>query len=150
WFAFEDEDVVPDVLVLAKSLGGGIAPIGATLLGRELHAKAYGERDRFDLHSSTFGGNSFACAAALETLRILGQEQLIANAQARGSELLHGLRERLSGHPLIVGIRGRGLLVAIELGPTPHGWLNQLAPKLVSLAAEKVAGQWIALRLLEA
>ena len=149
WFAFEDEDVVPDVLVLAKSLGGGIAPIGATLLGRELHAKAYGARERFDLHSSTFGGNSFACAAALESLRILDEEALVANAAARGGELLTGLRERLAGHPLIVDIRGRGLLVGIELGPTPQGWLNQLAPKLVSMAAEKVAGQWIALRLLE-
>jgi putrescine aminotransferase len=150
WFAFEEEDVVPDVLVLAKSLGGGIVPIGATLLGRKLHAKAYGARERFDLHSSTFGGNSFACVAALETLRILDDEQLVENASARGGELLNGLRERLAGHPLIVDIRGRGLLVGIELGPTPHGWLNKLAPALVSIAAEKVVGQWIALRLLEA
>ena len=150
WFAFEHDDVVPDIVVLAKSLGGGIAPIGATLLGRELHAKAYGARERFDLHSSTFGGNSFACAAALETLRILDEEQLVANAAARGGELLNGLQERLSDHPLIMDIRGRGLLVAIELGPTPHGLLNKLAPWLVSLAAEKIAGQWIALRLLEA
>lgn len=150
WFAFEDEDVVPDVLVLAKSLGGGIVPIGATLLGRKLHAKAYGARARFDLHSSTFGGNSFACAAALEALRILDEEQLVANAAARGAELLSGLRKRLAGHPLIADIRGRGLLIAIELGPTPHGWLNKLAPKLVSIASEKVAGQWIAMRLLEA
>ena len=150
WFAFEHEDVVPDVLVLAKALGGGIAPIGATLVGRELHAKAYGARARFDLHSSTFGGNAFACVAALETLRILEQEQLVTNAAARGGELLNGLRARLSAHPLIADIRGRGLLVAIELGPTPQGWLNKLAPGLVSIAAEKVAGQWIALRLLEA
>lgn len=150
WFAFEDEEVVPDILVLAKSLGGGVAPIGATLLGRTLHAKAYGGRERFDLHSSTFGGNSFACEAALETLRIIDDEQLVANAAARGNELLNGLRARLSGHPLVADIRGRGLLVGVELGPTPHGWLNKLAPKLVSIAAEKVAGQWIALRLLEA
>ena len=149
-FAFEGEPIAPDVLVLAKSLGGGIAPVGATIVSARLHARAFGGKERFDLHSSTFGENSFACVAALETLRILEQESLDARAAANGTAFLHGLRSRLAGHPLVVDVRGRGLLIGIEIGPTERGWANKLAPGMVELAAEKAIGQWFALRLLEA
>jgi len=142
-------EIVPDVRVLAKALGGGIASIGAALTSRELHRKAYGSMARFDWHSSTFGGNSFACVAASETLRILDAENLAANAAARGGELLAGLRTRLHGHPFIKDIRGRGLLVGIEIGPTEAGWLNRLAPALVGVASRKVFGHWVSLKLLE-
>src|SRR6185295_7078363 len=70
-FAFAAEDFVPDVIALAKSLGGGLAAIGATVTSEKLHRAAYGSTDRFDLHGSTFGGNSLACVAALETLAIV-------------------------------------------------------------------------------
>jgi putrescine aminotransferase len=70
-FAFEQEDAKPDVLILAKSAGGSIAPLGVTMTTRRLHKRAYGSMRRFDLHGSTFAGNAFACVAALETLRIL-------------------------------------------------------------------------------
>jgi putrescine aminotransferase len=135
-------DVVPDVRVLAKALGGGIACIGVAMTSRELHRKAYGSMDRFDWHSSTFGGNSFACVAALETLRILDEEKLAENAAARGEQLMAGLRERLNGHPYVKDIRGRGLLVGIEIGPTDSGWLKRLASR-------KVFGHWVSLKLLE-
>ena len=141
--------VVPDVLVLAKALGGGVASIGAALTRRELHRKAYGSMDRFDWHSSTFGGNSFACVAAIETLRILEEEKLAGNAAARGEQLLAGLRAKLQGHPFVRDIRGRGLLVGIEIGPTDEGLLNRLAPALVGLASRKLFGHWISLKLLE-
>jgi putrescine aminotransferase len=150
WLAMDAYGVRPDIVALAKSLGGGVAAIGATLTRPEINARAYGARDRFDLHGSTFGGNAFACVAALETLAILDDDHLIANAAERGAQLVDGLRARLAGHPLVVEVRGRGLLVAIELGPTAQGWLNRAAPGFVALAAEKVAGQWMALRLLEA
>src|SRR4029077_12436919 len=68
--------VVPDVRVLAKALGGGIASIGAAITTRALHRKPYAALHRFDGHSSTFGGNSFACVAASETLRIVAEEKL--------------------------------------------------------------------------
>src|SRR5581483_7211928 len=103
-------EIIPDVRVLAKALGGGIASIGAALTTRELHRKAYGSMARFDWHSSTFGGNSFACVAAKETLRIVDDEKLAANAAARGAQLISGLRERLADHPYIRDIRGCGLL----------------------------------------
>jgi len=149
FFACQAEGLVPDVLALAKSLGGSIAPVAATLTRPDLHARAYGALDRFDLHSSTFAGNAFSCVAGLETLKIIEDEGLVANAAARGAELLAGLRGRLSGHPLVRAVRGRGLLVGVELGPTDAGLLNRLAPGLVELVSRQVFGQWVAVRLLE-
>jgi putrescine aminotransferase len=149
-FACQREGVVPDVLVLAKSLSGGIAPIAATLTRRELHARAYGSRARFDLHGSTFAGNALSCAAALETLHILEDERLPERSAALGERWLLRLRERLAGHPLVRDVRGRGLLLGIELGPTDAGLLNRAAPFVVRRMARDVFGQWVALKLLEA
>jgi len=148
-FAFQAEDVVPDVLVLGKSLGGSLVPMSATLTTSALHGKAYGAMGRFDLHGSTFGGNSLGCAAALETLRVVADENLVANAAARGKQLLEGLRRRLGGHPLVRDVRGRGLLVGVELGPTDSGWTNRFARPFVEKISRSVFGQWASLRLLE-
>lgn len=147
--ACDAEAVTPDVLVLAKSLGGGIASIGAALTRSDIYLKAYGARDRFDWHGSTFAGNAFACIAAMETLSILRAERLSENSATRGTQLITGLRRRLDGHPLVKDIRGRGLLAAIEIGPTERGWVNRLAPALVSIGSKKAFGQWISLKLLE-
>src|SRR5690606_6438687 len=115
----------------------------------ELHQRAYGAMDRFDLHGSTFAGFGLGCAAALETLAVLEDEALLDNARARGEELVAGLRRRLAGHPLVREVRGQGLLVGLELGPTDRGLLNRLAPSLVELVSRQVFGQWAALRLPE-
>jgi len=149
-FAFEAEQVVPDVLVLAKSLGGGVVPVGQTITSAEVFSRAYGSMDRFDLHSTTFGGNALACTAALATLDIIEDEGLVERSRQRGELLLEGLRRRLEGHPFVREVRGRGLLVAVELGPTKSGWLSRLAPGLVKLASRNVFGQWAALKMLEA
>jgi putrescine aminotransferase len=135
-------EAVPDVRVAAKALGGGMASIGVACTTAELHRKAYGSMDRFDWHSSTFGGNSFACVAALETLRILEDEKLLQNAAARGQQLISGLRARLAGHPFVREVRGEGLLVGIEIGPAHRGWLKEVASR-------KVFGHWVSLKLLE-
>ena len=148
-FAFQAEGFVPDVLVLAKSLGGGIASTAATVTRRDLHRKAFGSTRRFDLHGSTFAGSAMSCAAALETLAVLEDERLADAAAARGSHLLAGLARRLAGHPFVRAVRGRGLLVGIELGPTGAGWVSRAAPFLVRELARSVFGQWAALRLLE-
>ena len=65
WFCCEWDNVAPDILLLAKSLSAGLAPIGATLCSAKLWARAYGGIDRFALHTSTFGGNNLAAAAAM-------------------------------------------------------------------------------------
>jgi len=136
-FAFQQEDATPDLLILGKSAGGSIAALGVTMTTRRVQKAAYGSMRRFDLHGSTFAGNALAAAAALETLRIVDDERLVERSRDKGGAFLAGLRARLDGHPLVAGIRGRGLLLAIELR-TP------LASKAATLA-----GQWLALALLE-
>ena len=150
WFAFQQENMVPDIVCLAKALSGGIAPISVAITSRALFNKAYGKTDRFDLHSSTYQGNAFSCAAAYKTLEIIAEENLIAASQERGKQLLHGLQQRLQGHPLVREVRGRGLLVGIELGATGHNWFDKLAPDLVDSVSEIMFGQWLAVKLLEA
>ena len=150
WFAFQQEGFVPDVLVLAKALGGGLAPIGIALTSRAIHDRVFTTMDRFGIHGSTFAAGSLACVVALETIAIIQDQGLLENARARGDELRRGLATRLAGHPLVKRIGGRGLLVSVELGPTESGALNRIAPGMVEAVARGVFGQWASVRLLEA
>jgi putrescine aminotransferase len=141
--------VEPDVLVLGKSLGGSLVPISATLTTRAIHARAFGTAERFDLHGSTYAGSALACRAALETLRILDAEDLVKTGAAKGRRLLAGLAGALEGHPMVRSVRGRGLLVGVELGPTDRGVVNRVLPGMVRGVSRRVFGQWLAVRLLE-
>jgi acetylornithine/succinyldiaminopimelate/putrescine aminotransferase len=118
-FAVEEEGVEPDVLTLAKSLGGGLVPLGAMLTRRDLWMKAYGSVQRFALHTSTFGGGSLACAAGLAALRVLREENLCAKARARGRQLYQGLQELSARCALVREVRGRGLMLGLEFHPMP-------------------------------
>jgi putrescine aminotransferase len=82
-------------------------------------------------------------------LNILEEDGLVANSADRGEQLLSGLRKRLQGHPLVREVRGRGLFVGVEFGPTGSGILNRLCPALVETITRGLFGQWVALRLLE-
>lgn len=148
-FAYFSEDFVPDILVSAKALGGGIAPIGVTLTSPAIYSRAYGSMDRIAIHSYTFGGNAFSCFAAMATLDILFEEYLIRNAEERGHQFLIGLREKLAGHPLVRDIRGRGLIVGIELGYPEKGFWGMIASWVMSPAVKMLYGQWLSVRLLE-
>jgi acetylornithine aminotransferase len=107
WFACLHEGVVPDVLTLAKGLGGGL-PIGACIgLGACGTGLARGE------HGSTFGGNPVACAAALAVLDTIEQDGLLASVTAVGAGLAAGIEA--VEHPLVTGVRGSGLWRAIAL-----------------------------------
>src|SRR6185437_1071589 len=118
-FAVDEEGVEPDVLTLAKSLGGGLVPLGAMLTRRALWMKAYGSAQTFALHTSTFGGGSLACAAGLATLRVLREEELCAKARARGRQLEEGLRQLCQRSGLVRAVRGRGLMLGLEFEPMP-------------------------------
>ncbi len=109
WFAFEQAGIRPDVLTLAKGLGGGV-PIGA-MLAREDVAAAFAPGS----HGSTFGGNPLACRAALTVLEVVEAEDLLANARARGEQLMAGLRRLAGAHGLDAEVRGAGLLVGMAL-----------------------------------
>ncbi|MFP4079766.1 MAG: aspartate aminotransferase family protein [Ectothiorhodospira sp.] len=108
-FAFQQEDVHPDCLSLAKGLGNGV-PIGATLVaGPATGLFTPGT------HGTTFGGNPLVCAAALAVLDTLEAEDLPARAAAMGRYLADGLARRLGQHPAVREIRHRGLMIGLEL-----------------------------------
>jgi len=107
WFAHQREGVLPDVITLAKGLGGGL-PIGACI-GLGECGSALGKGD----HGSTFGGNPVACAAALAVLDTIEREHLLDNVTQVGGHLAAGIQA--VGHPLVAGVRGSGLWLAIAL-----------------------------------
>jgi putrescine aminotransferase len=148
-FAFEHWGLDPDVVVLGKGLGAGVLPVATAHTRRELFERAYGTSKRFDLHGSTYSGHALGCITALATLEAIRDEKLCARAVARGEELMTALRARLGNHPLVREVRGKGLLVAIELGSSPTGVLGKLTAPIVDTACREVLGQWLALRLLE-
>ncbi|MBC2690410.1 aspartate aminotransferase family protein [Pseudomonas kielensis] len=109
WFAFQHEGVVPDVMTLAKGLGNGV-PIGACL-ARGNAARLFTPGS----HGSTFGGNPLACRVACTVLEIIEEQGLLDNARRQGERLLARLHAELDGLANVVAIRGRGLMIGIEL-----------------------------------
>jgi len=108
-FAFEQAGIVPDILTLAKGLGGGVA-IGA-MLAKANVAASFGP----GTHGSTFGGNPLACTAALTVLDVIESGNLLANVQQRGEQLQQGLRDLAIRCPVIRQVRGQGLLIGADL-----------------------------------
>ena len=112
-FAIEHTGVVPDILCTAKALGGGVMPIGAFTANARVWEPYV--TSPF-LHTSTFGGNPLACVAAIETIGIIRDEQLPAQAARSGEYLQKGLQDLASIYPdVIAKVRGRGLMLGIEL-----------------------------------
>jgi acetylornithine aminotransferase len=120
WFAFQHEGITPDVISLAKGLGNGI-PIGANLVaGRASGLFTPGT------HGTTFGGNPLVCRAALAVLDVMQDEGLCEEAGRQGEILRRRLADRLEDKPGVVAVRGRGLMIGIELD-RPAGTLVQAA-----------------------
>jgi acetylornithine/N-succinyldiaminopimelate aminotransferase len=133
FYAHQHDGITPDVVTLAKGLGGGL-PIGACIaIGDAAGLMAPG------MHGSTFGGNPVCAAAALAVLKTLADEDLVTRADVLGKTLSHGI-EAL-GHPLVDHVRGRGLLRGIVL-TAPHGKAVEAAARdagyLVNAAAPDV------------
>jgi len=127
-FGCDREDVVPDVMTLAKGLSGGVVPIGAYIARPAVWNAAYGKQPL--LHTSTFGGNELACAAALAALDVLHDEDLVANARERGEQLLAGARATMGRYPAVIAdVRGAGLLVGAELRSEGYG--GTIIPELL-------------------
>lgn len=107
WFAIEHEGVEPDIVACAKGIASGL-PLGAMIARKSLMTWPSGA------HASTFGGNPLSCAAALTTLRLL-ENGLMDNATRMGEYLLSRLREMMDRHPHIGDVRGRGLMIGVEI-----------------------------------
>jgi len=108
-FAYEHYGVEPDIMTLAKALGGGL-PLGA-MLAREEVARSFGP----GTHASTFGGNPLACSVGLAVLKTLLQGGVLKNCVKMGKLLLHGLQELQRRFPSIREVRGKGLIIGMEL-----------------------------------
>ena len=109
FFCYEQSKIKPDIVTLAKSLANGI-PIGATIM-----SEAVAARFSPGAHGSTFGGNPLACATAIATLKVIETEKLWENAAIQGKYLLDTFNTALRGLPQVIDVRGRGLMLGIEL-----------------------------------
>lgn len=113
-FGVEHDGVSPDLMPLAKALGGGVMPIGATVGTKAVFDAIYSENPLH--HTSTFGGNPLACAAGLAGIRVLCEEGLVERSAQLGPVMKAGLEDVATRHPdLILEVRGRGLMIGVEM-----------------------------------
>jgi acetylornithine/N-succinyldiaminopimelate aminotransferase len=134
WFAHQWAGILPDVMPLAKGLGSGV-PVGAIVCGSKA-ANVLGPGN----HGTTFGGNPLAMRAGVETLRIVEEEGLLANAATVGAQLKADLQRELGGVAGVVEVRGQGLMLGIELDRPCGDLLKQAceAGLLISVTADRV------------
>ena len=112
-FACEEDDVVPDIVTIAKGLGAGYQPIGALIATSRIY-NAIVNGSGFFQHGHTYLGHATACAAALAVQRVIESDQLLPAVRERGEQLRAELREALKNHPNLGDVRGRGLFVGVE------------------------------------
>jgi 4-aminobutyrate aminotransferase / (S)-3-amino-2-methylpropionate transaminase / 5-aminovalerate transaminase len=113
WFACEHWGVVPDLLVVGKALTGGL-PFAACI-GTDAVMGGWPKSTGEAIHTSTFLGNPLGCAAALASIEVLEQEQLVARSAEVGARLMQQLRERFGDHPNVGEVRGLGMMIGVEL-----------------------------------
>ncbi len=114
FFAYQHEQVVPDIVTVAKALSGGFVPVGATLTKGWIFEKVYSSMDRVLVHSTTFKGGVLAMAAGLASLAVLDDEGLVDNAARTGEALKTSLAHMMSRYDVLADVRGRGLMIALE------------------------------------
>jgi adenosylmethionine-8-amino-7-oxononanoate aminotransferase len=112
--ACEQEGISPDLMAIAKGLGGGYAPIGALLVQDNIFDAVAAGSGAFQ-HSHTYMGHPLACAAALAVQRVIRRDDLLANVRAQGAYLSRRLKERFGNHPFVGDVRGRGMFQGLEL-----------------------------------
>jgi adenosylmethionine-8-amino-7-oxononanoate aminotransferase len=112
--ACEQEGIAPDLMTIAKGLGGGYQPIGAVLLSERIF-DAFAKGSGAFQHGHTYIGHPIACAAALAVQEVMARDQLLANVGTMGAHLARRLKDRFGNHPHVGDIRGRGLLMGVEL-----------------------------------
>jgi adenosylmethionine-8-amino-7-oxononanoate aminotransferase len=126
--ACEQEGIAPDLMTVAKGLGGGYQPIGAVLLAQKVF-DAFAKGSGVFQHGHTYLNHPVACAAALAVQTVIKRDDLLANVRRQGEHLARRLRERFGNHPYVGDIRGRGLFQALEF-VTDRGTKAPFEPKL--------------------
>jgi adenosylmethionine-8-amino-7-oxononanoate aminotransferase len=112
--ACEQEGIAPDLMAIAKGLGGGFMPIGALMM-RDTIYQTIADGSRVFQHSHTYTGHPMACAAALAVQEVIRRDNLLANVRDQGARLTRRLQERFGNHPFVGDVRGRGLFQGVEL-----------------------------------
>lgn len=136
WFAFEADDIVPDIVCYSKSFGGGKASIAGVTARKPVFLKAYGSSGDSMIHSSTFSGMGEECVTAIEAINIIKDENLVERARELGVYLEMRLNELKEKHPKrILDVRGRGLLWGVELEPAG----TQIEPILKKFFPDKLS-----------
>jgi acetylornithine/succinyldiaminopimelate/putrescine aminotransferase len=113
----EHWNLEPDMVTIAKSLGGGYIPVSAVIMRREINNKVFGHLKRAQVHSTTFGQNEMGMAAGLATLYVMDEEKIVERSTAVGAKLLAGLAALKDRHEMIADVRGKGLIIGIEFRP---------------------------------
>lgn len=135
WFAFQHiEDLIPDVMTLAKGLGNGV-PVGACLVaGQAVGVLQAGN------HGSTFGGNPLACSAALAVLETIEKDELLNHVQGLSQQMLQSFKDKLAGHEGVKDVRGLGFMFGIELNMPCAPLVKQALAEglLINVTAESV------------
>ena len=115
-FGFQNYGIKPDIVTMAKGLTSAYMPLSATAIRREIYEQFMDGGDyEFFRHVNTFGGSPVACAVALKNIEVMERENLFEQSAQLGEVLMHTLTEQLSDHPYVGDIRGKGLLIGIEL-----------------------------------
>jgi ornithine--oxo-acid transaminase len=114
FFAYQHEDVVPDIVTVAKGLSGGFVPVGAMLAKGWVYEKVFSSMDRMMVHSTTFKGGTLAMTAGLASLHVLDDEGLMENAARTGAALKASLEGLAQKYDVLGDVRGRGLMVGME------------------------------------
>jgi ornithine--oxo-acid transaminase len=146
WFALEHAGLRPDFVLVGKALSGGCMPVAAMVTTREIYDRAVGTLERSYVHQSTFGRNRLSMAAGLATLRIIERDQLVEHAARVGAVLFDGLAELQERHELIGDVRGRGMMIGIELR-APSSRSGRLNWRLIHAASEGLFPQLIVIPL---
>ena len=147
-FACEHDEIAPDIITLAKSLGGGIMPVGAFVSRKEIWNKAYGSINKALLHSSTFGGNTLSCAAVIAVINQLNNLKLSSKAAEKGDYLIAKLKKMEKKYELIKEVRGRGLMIGIEFKQAEDSLLNKISGGMLRKVSYEYLGAMIAGTLL--
>jgi acetylornithine/N-succinyldiaminopimelate aminotransferase len=123
WFGYQHYEITPDIITLAKSLGGGVA-IGAMMAKANIAASLVP-----GTHASTFGGNSIACAAAIAVIEAIEEDYLLDNTVKMGQYSCEQLEKLKDKYPIIDHIRGKGLMIGIQLTMPGANIVNQCLEK---------------------
>src|ERR1035437_4263004 len=146
WFALEEWGLEPDFVLVGKALSGGYMPVAAMVTRREIYQKAVGTLERSYVHQSTFGRNRLSMAAGLATLRIIERDELVEPAAQIGTVLLEAIAELQKRWEMIGEVRGRGLMIGIELR-APRTRAARLSWRLIHMASEGLFPQLIVIPL---